>query len=240
MPLYQEKHREIMLKILKDIVEDTSLGPLLGFKGGTAAYLFYGLERFSVDLDFDLLDPTKEDFVFEKVKKIMENYGELKDVYKKRFNLFYLLSYEGKDPSSQNVKVEINRRDFHSKYGLKSYMGISALVMEKEDMTANKLIAMYARLGRSNRDIFDVWFFLNKFWPINDKMIEERMKMPFKKFLKLCISALEKMDDKMILDGLGELLSEKQKSWAREKLKADTIFQLKILLGAEEDERIAK
>ena len=59
-------HKNILIKILKDIYTDSSLGPLLGFKGGTAAYLFYSLNRFSVDLDFDLLNENKEQEVFEK------------------------------------------------------------------------------------------------------------------------------------------------------------------------------
>lgn len=52
-------HRTVLLQILKDIYTDSSLGPILGFKGGTAANLFYGLGRFSVDLDFDLLEQEK-------------------------------------------------------------------------------------------------------------------------------------------------------------------------------------
>ena len=43
-----------MGRILKDVYTDVSIAPLLGFKGGTCAYFFYGLPRFSVDLDFDL------------------------------------------------------------------------------------------------------------------------------------------------------------------------------------------
>ena len=76
-------HRNIMLQILKDIYSDTTISPFLGFKGGTAAYMFYDLSRFSVDLDFDLLDKTKEDYVFEKVRRIMRNYGNLKEAKKK-------------------------------------------------------------------------------------------------------------------------------------------------------------
>ena len=49
-----------MGRILKDIYTDVSIAPLLGFKGGTCAYLFYGLPRFSVDLDFDLLEVNEE------------------------------------------------------------------------------------------------------------------------------------------------------------------------------------
>jgi hypothetical protein len=37
------------------------------------------------------------------------------------------------------------------------------------------------------------------------------------------------MDNKHILDGLGELLSDSQKDSARAKLKADTIFLLKVM-----------
>jgi predicted nucleotidyltransferase component of viral defense system len=47
-------HKTILLQILKDIYTSTSLGPVLGFKGGAAAYFFYGLGRFSAELDFDL------------------------------------------------------------------------------------------------------------------------------------------------------------------------------------------
>ena len=56
MTLDYSKHKSILLQILKDIYSDTSIAPYLGFKGGTAALLFYDLPRNSVDLDFDLLD----------------------------------------------------------------------------------------------------------------------------------------------------------------------------------------
>ena len=80
-----QKHKFILVSILKDIYSNSSLGPLLGFKGGTAAYLFYKLPRFSVDLDFDLLKIEKKDFVFGKMKKILENYGRIKEFREKRY-----------------------------------------------------------------------------------------------------------------------------------------------------------
>jgi len=72
-----EKHRLIMVQILKDIFTDISLGNLLGLKGGTAAYLLYDLPRFSVDLDFDLLPVAKEKEVFSKVERILKSYGKI-------------------------------------------------------------------------------------------------------------------------------------------------------------------
>ena len=59
------------------IYTDSSLGPILGFKGGTAANFFYDLGRFSVDLDFDLLKGDKEAIVFEKIEKILREYGTI-------------------------------------------------------------------------------------------------------------------------------------------------------------------
>lgn len=49
--LNKEKHQLVMAQILKDIYSDIALASLLGFKGGTAANIFYGSPRFSVDLD---------------------------------------------------------------------------------------------------------------------------------------------------------------------------------------------
>ncbi|KKQ16955.1 MAG: hypothetical protein US31_C0024G0004 [Berkelbacteria bacterium GW2011_GWA1_36_9] len=230
MTLNPTIHKNILIKILKDIYTDSTLGPILGFKGGTAVYLFYNLNRFSVDLDFDLLDPEKEGYVFEQIKKILENYGIIKQADKKRFNLLYILAYEDKSPGAQNVKVEINRREFGSKYEVKSYLGISMKVMVQEDMFAHKLCAMYERIGKTNRDIFDVWYFSQNEWPINKKIIEDRMGMSFKEFLQKCIDSLEKMTNQNILSGMGELLDPKQKDWVKAKLRTETIFLLKLKL----------
>ena len=90
MALNTTKHKSILVKILKDIYTDPSIGTFLGFKGGTAAYLFYDLSRASLDLDFDLLDDSKKDFVFNKVNEIVSNYGTIKNSRMKRFSLFLL------------------------------------------------------------------------------------------------------------------------------------------------------
>ena len=226
-------HKTILVKILKDIYSNPILGNVLGFKGGTAANLFYGLNRFSVDLDFDLLDESKEDYVFEEIRKILENYGEVREARKKRFNLFYLLSYNQKEPTAQNIKIEINRRNFNSQYELKNYLGITMKVMVKEDMLAHKLVAAYERLGKTNRDLFDVWFFLKIDWPINKNIIEERTGMEFSDFLNKLIQSIEKLPQRGILAGMGELLDEKTKNWVKLHLKEDLLFLLKLKLETE-------
>jgi len=219
-----------MLQILKDIYSDTTLSPFLGFKGGTAAYMFYHLNRFSVDLDFDLLDKTREDYVFERVGQIVKKYGKIKDAKKKKYNLFFLLSCE---EEAQNIKIEINRRLFGSRYEVMTYLGISMLVMVQEDMFAHKLIAMSERIGKANRDIYDVWFFLKNNWSINGEIIKKRAGLSLKELWQRCIASLEKMDNRNILAGLGEVLDKKQKIWVKENLKKDVLFLLKVKLESE-------
>lgn len=230
MTLDYAKHKNILLQILKDIYSDTSIAPHLGFKGGTAAMMFYNLPRNSVDLDLDLLDETKEKEVFEKINKIVSNYGTITDSHIQKSNLKNVISH---DPKAQNIKVEVNKRQFGSNYEIKTLLGISMLVMVQEDMFAHKLMAMIERIGKTSRDIFDVQYFAKNNWPINKKIVEERSGLTYKQALEKCITILESMDNKHILDGLGELLTDSQKNSARAKLKSDTIFLLKVMLDNE-------
>jgi len=227
MALEISKHKSILLRILKDIYTDPAIASFLGLKGGTALYLFYNLNRFSLDLDFDLLDEKKKDPVFQKVLEIAKEYGKIKDKRKKRFSLFILLSYKENTP---NIKIEINFRNFGSKYEIKSYLGISMKVMKQEDMFAHKLVAMIERLGKANRDIFDVWFLLKWDSQINEEIIKKRTGMGIKEFLDECIKKIEKFPEKGILSGIGELLDERTKIWAKKSLKKDLLFLLKIKL----------
>ena len=227
MTLDTVTHKTILFQILKDIYSDTTISPFLGLKGGTAAVMFYGLDRFSVDLDFDLLDERQEEHVFDRVMNIVQKYGTIKEAHRKRFNLFISLSYEDK---ARRVKVEINRRQFGSRYEIKTYLGVSMQVMVAEDMFAHKLMAMYERIGKTSRDIYDVWFFLKSRFPINKAIVENRAQMPFDQLVNKCIAILEEMSNRHILDGVGELLSTSQKDWAKAKLQEETIALLKLRL----------
>ncbi|HOH66953.1 MAG TPA: nucleotidyl transferase AbiEii/AbiGii toxin family protein [bacterium] len=230
MTVNYAKHKNILLQILKDIYSDTSISPHLGFKGGTAAHLFYGLNRDSFDLDFDLLDESKQQAVFDKIQKIAEGYGKVIDSRIKKFNLLNVISY---DTKSQNIKIEINRRDFGSRYEVKTLLGISMLVMVQEDMFAHKLMAMLERVGKTSRDIYDVWYFLKNNWPINKEIVEKRSGVSFKEALQKCVQEMEKIKDRNLLVGLGESLTDPQKDWARAKLRSETIFLLKARMGDE-------
>lgn len=224
--LNKEKHQTVMVQILKDIYSDISIASLLGFKGGTAAYLFYGLPRFSVDLDFDLLENTKEnkDLIFKKIREILSKYGIIKDEQIKFFTIFFLLSYS---TGEQQIKMEINIRDTGASYETRSYLGIPMLVATRESMLAGKLIALTRRKKFVARDLYDTHFFLNKMWDININVLTSYKVKSSKEYLEKCATFIENIPDNVLLAGLGELIDEKEKVFVKTKLKNDTVFLLK-------------
>ncbi|MBP5758715.1 MAG: nucleotidyl transferase AbiEii/AbiGii toxin family protein, partial [Bacteroidales bacterium] len=214
------KHKYQMLQILKDVFSDAELANALAFKGGTALMFFNDLPRFSVDLDFNLLDDNKEDIIYNRMRRILLRYGTLDDEARKFFGPIFVLNY-GKD--ERKLKVEISTRKFDNHYETKNLMGIEMRVLTKPDMFAHKLCARLDRNEVTGRDVFDCWFFLQSQTPINAAIVESRMGMPLQEHLQCCIDTLEKVSDKTVMNGLGELTDGDIKKFAKTKLRKETI-----------------
>ncbi len=219
------KHKFFLMQILKDIYSDIELANSLGFKGGTALMFFYDLPRFSVDLDFNLLDLTKEKTVYEKVRRILLKYGKIFDEALKFYGPIIVLDY---GVGERKLKVEISNRQWKNQYERKNLLGINMEVMVAPDMFAHKLCALLDREELTNRDIFDSWFFMQKQMPINKEIVETRMEMSLADYIQKCINHLEKMSDRGILNGLGELMDEEMKKFVRTKLRTETISLLRF------------
>lgn len=229
--LNKTKHEVILNRILLDIYTDNRLASLLAFKGGTACYFFYNLPRFSTDLDFDLLQPKGTNQVMAKIHKIAGRYGTIKEEYHKMNTLFFLISY---GESDYNVKIEISTRDISAdRYEIRPYYGLPIQLMRQDCMTANKLIATMARRKLVNRDLFDSAYFLKNNWPVNEDVIRDRTgksKLGYFKELADFVKNLKAKKPKL-LDGLGEVLDVKQKTWVKKKMLDELIF---LLLSAKE------
>jgi predicted nucleotidyltransferase component of viral defense system len=219
------RHKFLLLQILKDIYSDIELSNWLGFKGGTALLFFYDLPRFSVDLDFNLLNPEMEEIVYKKVRNILLKYGKITDEAKKFFGPIIVLDYGF---SERKLKVEISNRIFDNSYEIKNLLGINMKVMVLPDMFAHKLCALLDRNAITNRDIFDCWFFMQKQTPVNKSIVETRMEMPFADYMQKCITFLESMSVKGLLHGIGELMEPEIKHLVKTKLRTETITLLKF------------
>ena len=215
-----------MSKILFDLTRHPSLGPLLGFKGGTACYFLYALPRFSTDLDFTLTkDSTGNDF-YAMVHEILGEYGQIKQSYEKKWTFFYLLSYEA---TSHNIKVEISKRHYpYDRFELKQYLGSPLWVMERAVMVAHKLSAITDRSRMMNRDLFDAHFFLKNEWPIDAPTVLHRTHQTLSEYLHHLSMILREKPPKHLLDGIGELVDEKQKPWIKNRLLEELLFLLEL------------
>lgn len=219
------KHKFFLVSVLKDIYKDTILAATLGFKGGTAHMLFYGLPRFSVDLDFNLLQKETSDDVFKKLKSILLKYGTIKDEAEKYHGILFVLNY---GENERNLKVEVSNREFPDHYEIKNFLGIPMLVMQKPDMFAHKLCALLNRKLFTNRDLFDIYFYLKDKTPLNKEIVEMRSKINLTDYLTACIDRIEKISPNSILNGIGELLGDELKTFVKNELKNETIQLLKI------------
>ena len=224
--LQREKHEEKLSKILFDLTQHPSLGRLLGFKGGTACYFLYALPRFSTDLDFTLTEDSAGKDIHGWVPEILKEYGQIKQSYEKQWTFFYLLSYE---TTSHNIKVEISKRKYpHDRFELKQYLGFPLWVMDRAVMVAHKLSAITDRSRMMNRDLFDAHFFLKNEWPIDAPTILYRTQQTLSEYLHGLLLILRQKPPKHLLDGIGELIDEKQKRWVKNRLLDELLFLLEL------------
>jgi predicted nucleotidyltransferase component of viral defense system len=78
---------------------------MMAFKGGTSLMFFHDLNRFSTDLDFNLINPEKLDIVYDKVRAILTQFGSIDDEAKKLYGPVLVLNCK----HSANPVLEIIR-----------------------------------------------------------------------------------------------------------------------------------
>ncbi len=232
MKLDKDEHRRIMLKILEEISANALLSNNLGFKGGTACYFLHGLDRFSVDLDFDLLNEEKDEIVKKHLLKVLNKYGSVKT--KTSIKVIYSDKY-------QALKIDLSSR--HKNNKLNTYKvqdiisGISLKVLQKEDIFAHKLVALIDRSASStsgdkfmaNRDLYDIHFFFKNDWKFNKKIIEQQTGESVQEYLQEAVKFIKKYSNETnILARLGELVDDEKREWVKKNLKNEVLKQLAI------------
>lgn len=220
----KNKHKFYMAQILSLIFKDKDLCNVLAFKGGTSLMFFHNLNRFSTDLDFNLLDPDKLDLAYDKVRAILTRFGTIDDEAKKLYDPVLVLNY-GK--GVRMLKVEISVRQYPNHYEMRSLAGTDIRVMVMPDMFAHKLCDMGERL--SPRDIYDVWFFLQNHTEINEEIVRIRTAKSVSEYTAWCAEHVKEASPKLLMQGLGEVLNDaKSKTFVKNKLIAETSSALEL------------
>lgn len=221
----KQKHKLYIAQILSLVFKDKDLCNVLGFKGGTALMFFHNLPRFSTDLDFNLLDMSKQDVAYNKVRQILLRFGTIDDEAKKLNGPILVLNY-GK--GERMLKVEISNRQYDNHYETKNLAGTDIRVLTIPDMFAHKLCAMGERL--SPRDVFDVWFFLQQMHAnINENIINERTGKTVAEYAAWCSQRVREASPKLLMQGLGEVIDDtRTKNFVKTKLIEETAQALEL------------
>jgi len=221
--LNKDIHRQKMYDILQDIFT-SEVWKYLAFKWGTACYFFHTLDRFSTDLDFDLIKDYEN--LDSDILNILKKYWDVKNW---KYNI--KLSYWEWDV---NIKIDINRTVWdNNSYELLNFYGTDILTQDKPTIFANKLVALTER--NTTRDIYDVYFFFKNSFEINDKLIIERTKKTRKELFTQIISKLKNLwETYKILNWLWEVLrDEKHKAFVKNKLVKELIWVLQFKVDFE-------
>lgn len=226
-----EIHKRILIQILLDICKN--FPGKVGFKGGTCAYLFYNLPRISLDLDFDILVPFTIEEI-DKLKIIVGKYGTIKNFYDKRHTIFFLLNYKMDFP---NVKIELNKRVWKNNSYIPVWLlGVEIKIADEETIFTNKLVALTDRKQFVARDLFDVYYFFKAGYSIKTGLLQERTGKDVKEYLTFLKKYIrQNFSKRIVLQGLGEILEEKQKEWVRKNLVDEIVKEIdKYLTKCEE------
>ncbi len=174
------------------------------------AYLFYGLDRFSVDLDFDLLEPISFGELDGILLPILKNYGAVVGQKDKNYAYFYLLPYQ---KGARALKVEISKKvSVTDDYRAQNLYGISMPIQKEDVALASKMLACLERKWLASRDFFDVNYYLAKGVFPNKAYIKNRADITLKEAVTrlLARTAPEALNEKTLLWDLGSWWTRKR------------------------------
>ena len=173
-------HKSHLSRLLIEIVDQPVLAHALAFKGGSCAAMLGYLDRFSVDLDFDLVKDASGNTIREAFHQVfayldLQVTGELDRV------LFFQLRYPNDPGKRSTMKVSVNSVEIKSnQYRVQYLPEIDRLMncQTIESMFANKLVAVTDRYKLhktiAGRDIYDIHHFFMHGYAYYAAVIKER------------------------------------------------------------------
>jgi len=188
------KQEQFELEVLDKLNSRRLLSGLV-FIGGTMLRLCYGLNRYSVDLDFWSVKQGA-DKLFVPLKRCLGQSYELIDAASKHYTILFQLRSTA---YPRSLKIEIRKEK-------KAYVPVPAIafsphadtqvklnVLSLQDMMSAKIEALFSR--KQIRDAFDIEFLLRKGAQIDIS------KKDAQKALKI-IQGFKKNDYRVVLGGL--------------------------------------
>lgn len=170
---YQKERIDIIKKVLRSLSDNFVL------KGGTALSLYYGLNRYSEDID---LDSKSNNMDIAKMLKSNRDFRDCNITIKKNTDTVFrvMLDYGGQSHlGNYPLKIEVsNRNKIFLQQGALTYTNIDGVNVYNISELIDMKIAAFN--GRDKvRDLYDLNFLLNKYpenfdhkqlWQINERI----------------------------------------------------------------------
>lgn len=239
IPKKEDVYHKIQLTRLLTEILDSEIANEVFFKGGTAATMLGFLDRFSLDLDFDLSKKADKKKIDKVLRKIFKNLS-LNLVQKAKNTLFYVLKYSSKPGLRNTLKLSMVdyplKSNRYESFYLKE-IDRFAICQTKETMFAHKLVTVIDRYEKyktiAGRDIYDIHYFFLQGYDFNKEVIEERTGKKAKNYLKEVVDFIEKkVNDKIINEDLSFLLPYEKFKLIRKVVKREVIEIIRGKLGS--------
>jgi len=226
-------HKAYLLRTLTEIVDNPILSTSLYFKGGTCASMMGILDRFSVDLDFDIKIDANEKELRNEFHKIFDKLGfDLQQESQKALEFF--LKYQN-SPNQRNT-LKIDALNFIVKSNVYAPVFLPEInrtvnCQNQESIFANKMVAVKDRYDRkksiAGRDIYDIHYFFLKNLKYSEQVIVERTGLKAKEYLIYLRNFInEKVNQTLIDQDLNTLLPVETFNKIRKSLKEETLMFL--------------
>lgn len=160
------------------------------FKGGTCLRYVFGLDRFSEDLDFNILTSPKEfDAQVQRITKEfhllgIRNYFIKKELFKDAYTCtigFQGPLSVGTEQTRNKIRIDAGKRTgtlntpewklIASEYP-ETREHFLVCIMDERELLAEKICSLFER--KKGRDLYDVWFLLNKGVTIDTSLLYKK------------------------------------------------------------------
>jgi len=231
-------HKSYLNRVLIEIIDRTVLSQCLAFKGGTCAAMLGFLDRFSVDLDFDVINNADETILRQEFHLVFDYLG-LMVAQELNNALMFRLRYPNDPGKRNNLKVSASSQFVKANtYKVVYIAEIDRMMTSQtvETMFANKLVAVTDRYDLhktiAGRDIYDIHHFFMQGYTYNPDVIRERTGFEPKNYLdKLSAFIKQHVTQTTINEDLNMILPNKQYQRIRKILIPETIALLQRAAG---------
>ena len=226
-------HKSYLNRLLMEIIDRPSLSLNLAFKGGSCASMLGYLDRFSVDLDFDLFEGADEMQLRREFQQVFDDLGII--VTKELGGgLFFQLRYPSSPGKRNTLKLSASTWIVKANlYQVQYLPEIDRLAncQTIETMFANKLVAVMDRFEIhrtiAGRDIYDIHHFFVHGYSYQAAVIKERTGLQAKEYFRKLIAFMqEHVTQTIINQDLNTLLPPDRFQQIRKILIPETLSLL--------------